>query len=170
MFPQQVLKKKIRGKIHNPKIGVITLKIMKGSDKNLLLDELLTQILQYKSQSEIFHNLFIAEKKDYLLRISQSLDYVFRAFRYLLFKIINEKSDFNNDARNNVDSGLKLLDAIIKKFPELEEKHQFALQNLIKENQETLFKLCQKQFNVAEDLRDVCYYVKLVNILGGDET
>ncbi|MBU6338356.1 MAG: hypothetical protein KGQ36_00060 [Rickettsiales bacterium] len=144
---------------------------MKQQNQDLMLDEFLSQILQYRSRSELLQSLSIAKNdSQYLLKLSQGFDYIFKQYSHLIFQTVNKKSAFDEQIIKNINQVvslvLKVLDESCNCF---EEKEKSDLRNFIKNNCETFSKL--KEDALESLLQEERYYVKIVTILelGGYE-
>lgn len=141
---------------------------MKQQNQDLMFDEFLTQILQYRSHAEFLHSLSIfKEDSKYLLKLSKAFDYIFKQFSYLIFQAVNKKVAFDEQLIKNINHILSLtLKILDETFDELEEKEKSDLKSFVRKNCETFSKLQNSQFDIVKVLtKDPKYYVKITNIL-----
>lgn len=144
---------------------------MKQQNQDLMLDEFLSQILQYRSRSELLNSLSIAKNdSQYLLKLSQAFDYIFKQYSHLIFQTVNKKSAFDEQLVKNINHVSSLVLKVIDDLSdELEEKQKSDLKNFIRKNCETFSKL--KEDALESLSQEARHYVKIVTILelGGYE-
>lgn len=135
-----------------------------------LLDDLLTQILRYKNQSEMFYHLSIVKNdKEQLLKISEDLNNVFKSFRYLIFTLVKSKGTFSAEIKEDLLAKINHLKSTLEeKSLGSEEKYKAEVRTLITNNAKSLEEFYHNQFEASKLISDNRYYVQLTVILDTD--